>query len=69
MPDADFTVGPGQCAVLPSTFAWAVQVNDPRRNLGLVELVSLVPGEAILGRVIVRVRPWRRFGYPQGGPP
>jgi signal peptidase I len=60
MPDLDFTVPQGCYAILPSRLQMAVHGN-PQVNLMFGEL-SCVAAEDVWGRVVMRVRPWSRFG-------
>jgi hypothetical protein len=66
LPDAEFEVAPASYVILPSALPWMNPGNiGPARDSMLAGLV-MVPEESIQGRVIMRVRPWSRAGYPKG---
>lgn len=69
LPDADFQVGAGTYVVLPSALAWGNQGNVGAVRGAMLLNVAILPEDAIQGRVILRVRPWTRLGFPKGAHP
>lgn len=66
MPDTELEVTGNTYVVLPSALAWFVHGNVGELRTRVLWNVALVPQDAIQGRVILRVRPWSRLGYPKG---
>lgn len=68
LPDMDLEVPAGTYIVLPTTLQLANQINGAVSNQIISRVAVLVDGE-IRGRVILRMRPWTRFGFPRGEQP
>lgn len=62
MPDAEVELDGATYAVLPSTLRLAYYGNDAAHRARMLLSVGVVPEEAIRGRVLLRVRPWGKFG-------
>lgn len=68
-PDIDVDVPEGGCVVLPSTLAWFNAPNAGAINGEAFIGLTLLRQDDILGKVVLRVRPWARLGYPRGDQP
>lgn len=68
-PDLKLEVPEGAYVVLPSTLAWVNVPNSPALSAEMFNAVAELTEDAIRGRVIMRVRPWARLGFPNGERP
>jgi signal peptidase I len=67
LPDAELDVAPGTYVVLPSVLPWLAHGNVGDQRIRMLWNAAVIPEDEIRGRVLLRVRPWTRFGYPDGG--
>lgn len=66
LPPMEFTAGPGQYVVIPSTVPAAFHGVQIANRAALMEQLSRFSREDVLGRVFLRVRPWSQFGRVGG---
>jgi signal peptidase I len=69
LPDAELEVAPATYLVLPTALHWVYYGNLADQRMQMLLNASVLPEDAIQGRVILRVRPWSRIGYPSGEKP
>jgi hypothetical protein len=61
--DFAFRVGRGQYAIVPSRLDLAIY--GKAQAVPILQQISLVSDDDVLGRVVLRLRPWSRFGRIQ----
>jgi signal peptidase I len=68
LPALDFDLPENTCLVLPTTFTWGNPGSaDSFRRM--VSSIAVIPADAIEGRVLLRIRPWTRIGFPRNEKP
>ncbi|HMN41345.1 MAG TPA: S26 family signal peptidase [Phycisphaerales bacterium] len=66
LPRLDLTAGPDDYIVLPSVLRWRIHGDVTMLRSGLLGQLAHVPEDRLLGKVLVRVRPWSRLGVVGG---
>jgi hypothetical protein len=61
----EFHVPDTQCIILPSTLGIVAAGNIQEQRRQLLNAVSRVPEDSIVGKALWRLRPWVRFGRLQ----
>lgn len=64
LPAMEITLGDGDFLVYPSSFQWTAHGNWRQVLAGGAPPLGVIDDDSLLGRVIVRVRPWSRAGLP-----
>lgn len=60
-PDFDAALGEGQHAILPSRLQ--LTARDNAMTAAIARMLTVIPDDAIRGRVMFRLKPWSRFGF------